>query len=167
MKILKTIAATTALLALAACQPPATDTSADEAVLRGMAPSWATAYNAGDADAIVALYAADAVLLPPGAPAATGHTAMREFLAGDIAATKAAGLTLNIPAPGTVVVSGDLAYDSGTFTVTDATGTTVDTGKYIGVYQKRDNAWLYVHDTWNSDNPPAPAAEPIDEITAE
>ncbi len=39
----------------------------------------------------------------------------------------------------------------------DASGVTVDTGKYIGVFEKRDGKWGYIRDTWNSDNPPAPA----------
>ena len=105
------------------------------------------------------MYWEDAVLQPPGAPAATGRAAIREYLALDSAATKAAGLSLNIPVAGDVDVSGDLAYEAGSFTVTDAAGATVDAGKYIGVFQKRDGKWLYIRDTWNSDNPPAPAPD--------
>jgi ketosteroid isomerase-like protein len=52
-------------------------------------------------------------------------------------------------------VSGDLAYEAGTYTVTSASGAAVDAGKYIGVFQKRDGKWLYIRDTWNSDRPPA------------
>jgi ketosteroid isomerase-like protein len=106
------------------------------------------------------MYWEDAVLQPPGAPAATGRAAIRKFLADDTAATRGAGLTMNIPEAGAVDVSGDLAYEAGTYTVTDASGATVDGGKYIGVFQKRNGKWLYIRDTWNSDNPPAPAAKP-------
>ena len=146
------------LIALAGCKPAAQDTTADEAAIRLSVPAWAAAYNAGDADALAAMYWEDAVLQPPGAPAATGNAAIREFLAADSAATKAAGLTMNIPEAGAIDVSGDLAYEAGTYTVTDASGATVDAGKYIGVFQKKDGKWLYVRDTWNSDNAPAPAA---------
>ena len=145
------------LVALAGCQPAAQDTAGDEAVIRLSAPAWAVAYNAGDAEALTAMYWEDAVLQPPGAPAATGHAAIRGFLAGDSAATKAAGLTMNIPEAGAVDVSGDLAYEAGTYSVTDASGATVDTGKYIGVFLKKDGKWLYIRDTWNSDSAPAPA----------
>ena len=62
---------------------------------------------------------------------------------------------MNIPEAGAVDVSGDLAYEAGTFTVTDANGAVVDAGKYIGVFEKRGGKWLYIRDTWNSDNPPA------------
>ena len=34
----------------------------------------------------------------------------------------------------------------------------VDTGKYIGVFQKKEGKWLYIRDTWNSDNAPVTAA---------
>lgn len=158
MNILKSAAViAVGLLALAGCQKAA-DTAADEAVIRLSAPAWAAAYNAGDLDTLTAMYWEDATLQPPGAPAATGHAAIREFLAGDIAATKAAGLTMNIPEAGAVDVSGDLAYEAGTYTVTDASGATVDAGKYLGVFLKKDGKWLYIRDTWNSDMAPAAAA---------
>lgn len=165
MKILKSAAlVATGMIVLAACKPAVVDTTADEAVIRKSAPAWANGYNAGDADRLAAMYWDDAVLQPPGAKAATGRAAIREFLAADMAATKAAGLTMNIPEAGAVDVSGDLAYEAGTYTVTDATGATVDTGKYIGVFLRREGKWLYIRDTWNSDNAqgpaPAPAAAP-------
>jgi uncharacterized protein (TIGR02246 family) len=152
-----TIIGAAALLFLCGCQAGAVSTAADEAVIRQSAPAWAAAYNAGDADKLAAMYWDDAVLQPPGAPAATGRAAIRAFLAADTAATRGAGLKMNIPEAGAVDVSGDLAYEAGTYTVTDASGATVDAGKYIGVFQKRDGKWLYIRDTWNSDNPP-PAA---------
>ena len=48
---------------------------------------------------------------------------------------------MTTPEGGAVDVSGDLAYDAGT---------------YIGVFQKRDATWLFIRDTWNSDMTPAP-----------
>jgi uncharacterized protein (TIGR02246 family) len=156
-----------AFLALTGCQPPPQDTTADEAVIRQSAPAWAAAFNAGDADALAAMYWDDAVLQPPGAPSATGRAAIREFLAADSAAARAAGMTMNIPEAGAVDVSGDLAYEAGTYSVTDSSGATVDTGKYIGVFQKRDGKWLYIRDTWNSDIAPAPAEAPAAEPAAE
>lgn len=166
MNMLKSAAIVAAgLVALAGCQKAAEDTTADEAEIAKSAPAWAAAYNAGDADALAAMYSEDATLQPPGAPAATGRDAIRAFLAADSANSKAAGVTFHIPQAGAVDVSGDLAYEAGTYSVTDASGATVDTGKYIGVFQKRDGKWLYVRDTWNSDNAPAPA--PAAETTAE
>jgi uncharacterized protein (TIGR02246 family) len=132
----------------------AQDAAAEE-VIRASAPAWAATYNSGDAEALAAMYWDDAVLQAPGAPAASGTEAIRDFFSAEIAAVKAAGLTMNIPEAGEVLVSGDLAMEAGTYSVTDASGATVDTGKYIGVFQKRDGEWRYIRDTWNSDVPAA------------
>lgn len=169
MKILKSAALVAAgLIVLVGCQKAAVDTSADEAAIRAATVAWNTDYNAGDGTALAAHYTEDAVLLPPDAPAASGRAAIGEFLAANSAATTAAGLKFNIPGDGPVQVSGDLAYESGSFNVTDAAGATVATGKYIGVFNKIDGKWLLVRDTWNSDAPPAPApaAEPAAEAPA-
>lgn len=149
--------ASAALLALVGCQGQraSRDTLADETAIRESAPAWADAYNAQDADTLASMYWDDAVLQPPGAPSAAGRAAIREFLAADSAGLRAAGLTMHIPAAGAVGVSGDLAYEAGSYSVTDASGITVDTGKYIGVFQKRGGEWRYLRDTWNSDLPPA------------
>ena len=140
-------------------QSGAQGTAADEAAIRAAAPAWAANFNAGDADALAAMYWHDAVLQAPGAPAANGSAAIRQYFVSDIAATKSAGLIMNIPAAGDVHVSGDLAFEAGHYSVTDASGATVDTGKYLGVLQKRDGKWRYIRDTWNSDNPPVAAAD--------
>lgn len=169
MNILKTAAVAAAgLIALAACQPAAKNTAADETAIKDAARAWATAYNAGDAEGIIALYAEDAVVMPPGAPAATGHAAIREYITADIAAAKAAGVTLAIADNDTVAVSGDLAWHSGSFSVMDASGAVVDTGNYMDASQRVDGNWHIVRDIWNSDRAPAPtpAAEPAAEPTA-
>jgi ketosteroid isomerase-like protein len=58
---------------------------------------------------------------------------------------------MNIPEAGEVLVSGDLAMEVGSYSVTDESGATVDTGEYIDVFQTRDDEWRHVRDTWNSD----------------
>ena len=132
----------------------AADAAAKE-MLSGSGPAWAATYNSGDAAALTAMYWEDAVIQPPGVPAAAGADAIRAYFEADIAGAKAAGLTMNIPEAGAVYVSGDLAFDAGSWSATDASGATVDTGNYIGVYQKRDGEWRYIRDTWNSDSSPA------------
>ena len=116
------------------------------------------AYNAGDADGLVALYAEDAVLSPPGAPAARGHAAMRDFIAKDTAASAAAGVRLSLDSARDHGISGGLAWEWGTFKAKDKSGATVDAGKYVTVYRKMNGKWLIIRDIWNSDKPPA--AEP-------
>ncbi|MEW6512326.1 MAG: nuclear transport factor 2 family protein [Bacteroidota bacterium] len=140
------------------CAQPAPDTrAADEAAIRAINPVWFRSYNAGHVDSIVALYADDAVLNPPGAPAARGQAAIREYLTKDVAAAAAAGVTLNAGTTSDVSVSGDLGWEWGTFTVTDKSGATVDRGKYVTVCARKDGKWLIVRDIWNSDGPMKPA----------
>lgn len=152
----RTVLTTIGLLAIAACTPPVADTSADAAVLRDGTKAWVDAYNAGDADSIVAMYAEDAVLMPPDAPLAKGHEAIRSFLAADIASFKANGVTLVLGEESTGV-SGNTGWHSGTFKVNGAGGATVGTGKYLEIWRKTDGKWLMVHDIWNGD---APAVAP-------
>ena len=160
MKIFAAAAMAVLLVLLAACQKKAEDTSADEAAIANSGPEWAAALNAGDADKMAGMYWEDAVIQPPGASSAEGREAIRDFLAAEISNAKAAGMTMNIPKAGKIDVSGDLAYEAGTYSVSDASGATVDTGKYLGVFQKRNGKWLYVRDTWNSDTAPTAAAAP-------
>ena len=152
------------VLALSACAPaapPAVDTADDEAALKAATLTWLEAYNAGDVEKIVALYAEDAVLMPPHAPVANGHAAIRAFLTADTAGAKAAGIKL-VPGTSTAGVAGDTGWESGTFTVTNTSGVVVDSGSYLSVSHKSNGKWLYHRDTYNSDRPlpaPAPAAE--------
>lgn len=142
-----------ALLALHCSQRAPNTRAADEAAIRGVNPAWFKAYNAGDANSIVTLYADDAVVNAPGAAAARGHNAMRELLIKEIAASTAAGITLNAGPATDVGVSGDLGWEWGTFTVTDKSGATVDAGKYVTVLERKNGKWLIIRDIWNSDAP--------------
>jgi uncharacterized protein (TIGR02246 family) len=151
-------------LALSACgpaTPPAVDTAGDEAALKAATVTWIDAYNAGDVEKIVALYAEDAVLMPPHAPVANGHAAIRAFLTADTAGAKAAGIRL-VLGTSTAGVAGDTGWESGTYTVTDASGATVDSGSYLSVSRKSNGTWLYHRDTYGSDRP-LPASPPAAE----
>jgi ketosteroid isomerase-like protein len=130
-------------------------TAADEAVIRAGTDTWNTAYNAGEVDRIVALYADDAVVMPPNVPAISGHEAIKEYLTKDVAAAKAAGLTAK-DGTSAVGVSSDLAWHAGTSSVIDAAGKTVETGKYTEVWRRTNGKWLIVRDIWNDDALPAP-----------
>jgi len=155
--ILKTAAVVAAgLIALAGCQPATYDSAADEALVGEISKAWTAGYNAGDADAVANLYTEDAVVMPPGTPSLVGREAIRNFIASDAAASKAAGLTFNVSSS-SMGVTPDLAWEHGTFTITDVSGATVDAGKYLSIFQKKDGKWMLYRDTWNSDMAPAPA----------
>jgi uncharacterized protein (TIGR02246 family) len=149
------------LLSACTAAAPTADTAADSTAIAAVNEAWGKAYNAGDAAGLVALYADDAAVNPPGVPQVRGHAAMQEFFAKDTAGAKAAGITMNLNPQRDTGISGDLAWESGTFTATDKSGATMDEGKYITVLKRTDGKWLIVRDTWNSDRAPAPApAEP-------
>jgi ketosteroid isomerase-like protein len=143
------------LAALVLSAPAATTASGDsayDAAVRAATKTWAEAYNAGDIDRIVALYAEDAILMPPNAPAASGHAAMRAYLTQDREGSKAMGLTLHLEDDG-AGVAGDLGWHSGTYTMTDASGKTIERGKWLETWRKTAGKWRMIRDIWNSDLP--------------
>src|SRR5829696_5825094 len=151
-----------AMTGCAPAPPAAVDTTADEAAIKAITAAWLDAYNAGDVEKIVAFYAADAVLMPPHAAVASGHAAIRSFLQTDTAGAKAAGIKL-VPGAATAAVVGDAGWESGSYSVTDASGKAVDSGSYLAVSRKVDGKWLLIRDTYNSDRPlPAPAPAPAE-----
>jgi len=148
------------LLALSGCAPSAPDagsSKADEETMRQGTQAWIAAYSKGDIDALLALYAEDAIVMPPGVPAAAKGEALRAFFTTDIATS--AGTTFEM-GDSTTGVSGNLGWHSGTFAVKDTAGNTVGTGKYMEVWRKQDGKWLILRDMWNLDAPPASMAAP-------
>ena len=132
---------------------------AAEVAIRAQTTSWAKAYNGGDAAAVAAQYADDAILLPPGAPAVRGRPAILAYFTKDISGSKAAGVVFNVNTKTDVGVSGNMGWESGTYTVT-IKGAVVEVGKFLSVSRKKDGKWHYIRDTWNADAPPAPSAPP-------
>ena len=137
----------------------ASPASADGTAIRAQSANWEKAYNRGDAKAVAALYAEDALVLPPGASGVHGRTAILEFFTKDVADTKAAGAVFALNPKTDVGVSGNMGWESGTYKVT-VKGAIVETGKFLSVSRKKDGKWLYIRDIWNADAPPAPPQAP-------
>jgi len=133
--------------------------SPDEAAIRAQAAAWEKAYNGGDAKGVAALYAEDALLMPPGAAALNGRAAIQDYFAKDVAASKAAGAVFVLNPKTDVGVSGNMGWESGVYKVT-VKGAVVETGKFLSVSRKKDGKWLYIRDTWNADATPPVAAPP-------
>jgi len=151
---------TASIAVLAACAKPATDTTADEAAIREMNTTFAKAYAAGDVAGVVSLYRDDAVLSPPGTPALRGRAAIREYFLKEVPAAAAAGMSAAFAADSDVGVVGDLAWESGSVSISDKSGALIDRAKYLTVFRKTEGRWLMLRDIYNSDNPPAAAATP-------
>ena len=134
----------------------------DAGRIRAGTKSWAESFNAGNAGAVTALYSEEAVLMPPGEPAARGTAAIKEAIAKEIAGAKKAGVAFALGTGDDVSVSGDMAWHSGVYFVLDKSGKTVETGKYLEAWERKGGKWRIVRDMWNSNGsaPAAPAATP-------
>ena len=128
---------------VSACAPQAADQSAE---LAALTDGWENALNAGDVDALAALYAEDCVLMPPNVELMTGQTAASATFGGMIAA----GLTGKLETI-KAVAAGGVGYHTGTYWLKDASGALIDRGKFMEGWQKVDGEWKIIHDIWNSD----------------
>lgn len=121
---------------------------------------WLPAFRAGDAEAVTACYAADAVMWIPGAPTATGSKEIHDMYAGFFAENTIKDVELTELGSQT---SGDTHTAWGTFRLVTASkdgGTeTVETGRYTDVQKKIGGHWVYIVDH-ASDEPAADDAAP-------
>jgi uncharacterized protein (TIGR02246 family) len=113
------------------------------------------AYNSGNPRAFAAIYAADALFMPPNAKVLDG---VKDISDGWQATWDAGFRNIKITTSD-VMVRGDLAVETGTWSgdiQPKAAGAAPlhDNGKYIVVWQRVANGkWLVVRDIYNSDNP--------------
>ena len=66
--------------------PAARRAAAEITAIHAVDQTLQKAYNSGDVDTVVGLYADNAILQPPGAPRAVGKAAIKSYFASDIAA---------------------------------------------------------------------------------
>ena len=153
-----TFAGTLALLAVIACQPspPAGLTDADRAAIDSTGKEFVRLALAGDFAALSRGYYPDnGTVMPPNAPAATGHAAIEAFFKTLPPLTAFEIHTEELEG------TGDLAYKRGRYKMTMAIpgGPAVtDSGKYLEVLKKQsDGSWKTLRDMFSSDIPvPAP-----------
>jgi uncharacterized protein (TIGR02246 family) len=127
--------------------------AADEAAIRVASQEWSNAASSRDLEKAVSFYADDATYNPPGAPLAAGKDAIRKVWAGVVAIP--GGNLRWVTSKVEVARSGDLAYDTGAYTLTknDASGKPVTAaGKYVVVWKKQaDGKWKVIEDIDNPD----------------
>ena len=159
MRFPRHFAAFNALLAISlfATAYAADERSAAQSTFRAGTTEWAAAYNAGEPERIVALYADDAIVMPPDTPSVSGHAAVRAYLVKDIASSRKAGLTLSIADDDADAdASGNVGWHTGTFKLVGSSGETVGTGKFVEIWERQAGKWRLIRDIWNNDAPPAP-----------
>jgi ketosteroid isomerase-like protein len=131
----------------------ASSTAADEAAIAEFNRKYLKAINDGDIDALAALTTDGHMMISSGGPPLTGKQALvdamtRAFQTTDFDESWA---------PQETVVSGDLAYQRGTFVVVakpKAGGPELRTlGNFLRIYRKIDGAWFMVRDSFNAQQP--------------
>lgn len=139
-----------AALALAGCASMPSTSNDAESAIRKMDAEFSAAARAGNVDGMMAIYAADAVLMPPNLPAFRGRDAIRQFWSGFLAA----GTIDATVAPDTVWQSGDMATELGHYelTITPKGAAPIhDKGKFVLTWKKIDGQWRAAADIFNSD----------------
>lgn len=143
-------------LAAVACAPGTVDLEAEGQALMQISRDWSARVATGDLDAIVAGWADDAAMMPPGLPPLEGKAAIRAYVER---AMQMPGFTISWePLSVHVARSGGLAYmiERNVITFRDSTDTPVTVhGKAVTVWRKGpDGRWLNVVDMWNEAPPP-------------
>jgi ketosteroid isomerase-like protein len=147
-----------AFVALGGCKSaPAPLTDADMASAREITAAMSTATGAGDVEAMVALYAADAMMMPPMMPTVKGADQLRQFYKAMMSAKVSLQLTQE-----TADGAGDVMYTTGKYHYQEqppATGS--EDGKWLLVFRRgADAKWKVVAESWSANAPPAPPTPP-------
>jgi uncharacterized protein (TIGR02246 family) len=120
--------------------------------IRQMGDEWARHWNAGDLDGVAAIYAEDAVYLPPHHKAVHGREAIREYVKTPLSH----GVTDLAFEVTSIKQQGPIAWDVGTYRMTipqNEGSKRQDHGKYLTVWRRIGEGWLIAADAWSSDLP--------------
>lgn len=128
------------------------ENSADHAAITAATQAWIDAFNSGDAATIAGMMSSDGQLFPPNSVVVQGREAIQAFWQGFIDMGVKGSLEIT-----EIQVSGDMAFKTGTFQITDPDGNEVDHGTYLELWSRIDGEWFFHRDIWNSDVP-QPAA---------
>jgi ketosteroid isomerase-like protein len=128
-------------------------TAADEAAIAEFNRAYLKAINDGDIDTLARLTTEGHMMISSGGPPLVGKKALVEAMTRAFATTDIDESWT----PEETVVSGDLAYQRGTFVVVarpKAGGAeTRIAGNFLRIYRKIDGAWFMVRDSFNSQQP--------------
>jgi len=148
-----------ALLVTASCAPAGnTVGEADLEAIRANHAAFAAAVVAGDHDAVAALYAESAIVMPANEPMHRGRMSYRESLD----AMPPVG-SFTFSGEEMTPLGGDAVLVTGQFNISmmipGAEMAIADTGKFLEVWVRQADGWKLGWDIWNSDLPlPTPAA---------
>lgn len=136
-----------ALLVIGCMQTPPTDLDG----LKGMRGDFQAALDGKDPAEVAAIYTDDAAVLAPNSEMISGRPAIEAFWRESFAA----GI-VGEGKDSEVYAQGEVGYTVGTFIATDASGATVDEGKYVEIWRHVDGKWQLHRNIWNSSLPAGP-----------
>ncbi len=155
----------TAVIGTAACQPQtaqqtegtAVDTAAILAELDSMRSAFEEHFAAGDAEAMAAFYAEDAIYSHPGLPAVQGRDSIRAV----ISRTHPPGGTIEIQPTDVMVLGPDLVYEFGTgrvsFTPPEADEPVTMESTYSALLRRTADGWRLAREALSANAPPPTA----------
>ena len=140
---------------------PSVDMQSVEAAMSELETAWKTGYESGDAAAVAALYAEDAVYMAPYRDAIRGRAAVEATLTETMGMTSSRQITIQRTDIG---AGGDLAYGIGTYAVAmqmaEGGGMVEDNGKYVTLLKRgADGSWKLTAHIWNTSLPEAQVAQ--------
>jgi len=150
------LAAALALFGCSAAQPK-TDPKTDKEAVEKVRDTFTDAFNANDPEKVASVYSEYAVMMNNGQPTAQGRAAITESNRKVFDQFKGK-ITLS---PQNTKVSGDLAFDEGTYTtvMTPKAGggqPVTDDGRYIVILQRETDGWKVIEDIGNVSKAAAP-----------
>ncbi len=132
-------------------EAPQMDMGKVKAEIQALENAWSAAQNAKDINALMAMYADDAVSMPDGEPTLRGKAAIKAQQEADFAKAKEG----HTSAYEVQELFGDdnVVTEIGTSATKDASGAVVRTGKYVAIWQKSDGKYLCIREIYNNDAP--------------
>lgn len=121
----------------------------DASDLAGRAAAWQAAFNAGDYPTVATQYSTDAHRMPPNAATLEGRDAILAQMQ-QMASMGVASIEIVVTEAKS---SGDHAYGTGTYALSDSEGNELDRGKWMNVSVRSEAGWHIHRDIWNSDLP--------------
>jgi uncharacterized protein (TIGR02246 family) len=138
-----------------AAQPPS-KSGGDVEAIKKVADTYVKASLARDAKAVAALYAEDAIEMPPNAPIVKGRAAILAYYENEF------GGAMNVNSFNLTHIDAHVAADRGylvgtytqSVTPKGATNPVSGSGKYTVILKRVGGAWLVAYAIYNSDQPP-------------
>lgn len=132
---------------------PVVDKEQIKTEIQGMEDAFAAAFNARNADSTAAYYSDDATSFSQNKAPLVGKKAITDYLKEDVASFPK-GYKISFTT-NEVHVSNDAnqVVEIGAYNVVDSTGTKVNSGNFISLFEKRDGKYICVRDMGASEMP--------------